>query len=199
MIPVKIKRTKKVVEKKKFGDPVTSLFHITVNTNISSSNIEGTSHRKLVERHLDYAVSDLVGGQEEIGIPTDVKKVVANQKKYITFLSPNFRNAKRLKEDEKDTEITAEAHTFDDNRIDGIELKYGFEVGKKFGKLHIHVAMKIEHRTRLQLNTKEIKKIFIDRLSAIGIKSVHVNIRGFNPSPGQTLEDYISKQLSTDE
>jgi len=176
-----------------FRDKMYSIFLVTVNTNQKFKNaIEAdVANDKLV-----VAVDALTEGdicdtalffKVSVGRGSRWKRDNKNKIILPREQSPDF-------DSEWNSAYLGDDVNFDTwcSLMESIWIKGGTEFAPKTGYLHAHIIMKVEHRTRLQVNTEEIAAHFRQQLNLPHKPYVNIHVINFAE---RILENYITKSV----
>jgi hypothetical protein len=86
-----------------------------------------------------------------------------------------------------------------------IEVKPTVEVGKKYHKLHAHIVITLEHRSKIHLNLARIRNYLHDRLEGEGVKKSRVFVETFSrndtkygQSQGGDFQSIVNRYVEKD-
>jgi light-regulated signal transduction histidine kinase (bacteriophytochrome) len=79
-----------------------------------------------------------------------------------------------------------------DDKIKDAKIDYTIERGNKKGHLHIHILLKFQHFTKIQLNYQKIKEKLCQEL---GLKNIYMYNRLLKPSSDVNIMEYINKYI----
>jgi hypothetical protein len=166
-----------------------STFFITVSSQI---NPHGDP---LLERRLENAL--MRGAGELFGDPGErrpVKETLVAYGRLLQFLSPK---AKMVSQNDG-TEDNIQS-VFDQDKFKKIEVKWKLETGTTDtgGRVHIHIILKIEHRSRFHVRRDEIKRAFVKFLRPeFGVTNPMIYIKALGNQIA-SIEDYLEKGITS--
>lgn len=143
-----------------------SVFMITINTN-----------KNLAKKYVKNNAEKLLGVQDKYTQSDDVQKF--NRSIKFIFTAPKVYEYIIEKRP---------GHTFDPKKIIKYGWKYSIEQGKKFGKIHAHIMMKIDHKMFIGINQEKIRTFYKNMFGT----SIHLNIQA-RGNALKSWEDYIFK------
>lgn len=79
------------------------------------------------------------------------------------------------------------------NFLDSIDIQTAIESGSKYGRVHLHALIKVNHRTKILMDLRKIKSYFEKELN---LPSVYVNVK-FVKDNSISLVNYMRK-IDTD-
>jgi uncharacterized 2Fe-2S/4Fe-4S cluster protein (DUF4445 family) len=167
--------------------------------------VNNKSNRKQIA---EDAKHEFLGGtQQPMQIEDKIKKsvfaITINSQKNISRMTPELR----------DKFIKILDHLFiADNILDFVDCRDGFgclradptlmvqfradykiEVGEKYGKIHAHCLVEIDHRTVVQINMRALKQLFREYMGY----GLHVNVQAKQQISSGAWEHYINKSIPT--
>ena len=78
----------------------------------------------------------------------------------------------------------------DFNDIKNIETRVGIETGPRYGKIHSHIAISIEHKAKIHIDIAKIKQYI--KINMKIPEDIHVNIKSQRGS-FQSFINYVTK------
>lgn len=80
--------------------------------------------------------------------------------------------------------------------LDDIKSEQVVEQGSRQHRLHAHVVIHIEHRTKIRLNRAEIEKVIMDNFdhTQCDVKKLYVNIKAITGAG--SIEAYLTKGIN---
>lgn len=84
----------------------------------------------------------------------------------------------------------------DINLIHNVYNEYSTEIGEKLHRYHVHILMKIEHSSKIHIDTQKLKElvIFYWDFPGFDVKNPYINVKALMTQKG--LRSYITKSYS---
>lgn len=81
-------------------------------------------------------------------------------------------------------------HVYSSRYVLSTETEYAVEKGNKQKRLHVHIWLNVEHKSKIHLDLRELKKVASERT---GVNVPYCNVRVIRKNPFQNVRDYLRK------
>jgi hypothetical protein len=163
-------------KKRRNGDPATSNYFITINTN---QRPPAEADREKIRGVLDACVDVLLTNASQLDIVT------------AWYTEAGLKGGERL---------GGEYHSFDGDVVKSVTSKFSIESDGSIGTIHAHIMLKVEHYGTLVLDPTALRKHVFESFqrAAPGTMrkwpNVKIRLMG-NANEERVLESYMAKEL----